>query len=196
MIIRRYAFTGLITTIVFAVLTGLTLYFVLPARGGAHEIELQGVDGDALAGFARLLKPDDRSPSLSTDSAVAAAGANKQGAEVLETVLVRLVNDSQKPPLDKLAWAVNFDPTTIEAAPAIGPIGAKHPLVCDVHPEYDVVFIDAQTGELIFELQYTAGPPGDDPSATCPAKTIYPSPTAVPGQPTAVPYTDPQNSSR
>ena len=177
---------GILAAIFCAVVTGLALTFTLPARGGTHEIELQGVDGDALAGFGRLLIPDDRSPSLSANTAVAVAAANKPGAVVLETVLVRLVNDSRKPPLDSLAWAVNFDPATVEAAPLIGPIGAKLPRVCDLHPEYDVVFIGAQTGELIFELTHTATIPDDDPGATCPAKT-YPSPTAVPGQPTAVP---------
>ena len=166
---------------------GLTVALVLPARGGAHEIDLKGVDADALAGFGRLLKPDGRSPSLSADSAVDAASANKPGAKVLETILVRLVNDSRRPPLDSLAWAVSFDPTTVEAAPLFGPPGAPQPRLCDLHPEYDVVFIDAQTGELIFELTYTGALPADDPAATCPAKTTYPSPTAVPGQPTAVP---------
>jgi hypothetical protein len=120
---------------------------------------------------------------------VTAAAANKPEAEVLETVLVRLVNDSQEPPLNKLAWAVNFDPATVEAIPPSGPAGAPRPRFCDLLPEYDVVFIDAQTGELIFELTYTAALPDSDPAATCPPGN-YPSPTAVPGQPTAVPDMD------
>jgi len=183
---RRFALSIVLSGALVAAIVGLAFALVVPARGGAHEIELQGVDPDALAGFGRLLKPDERSPSLPADSAVAAASANKEGARVLETVLVRLVNDSSKPPLDTLAWAVNFDPATVPAAPLFGPPGAPVPRLCDLHPEYDVVFIDARTGDLIFELTHTATLPADDPSATCPPKD-YPAPTPVPGQPTAVP---------
>lgn len=168
---RRLALTTILGAVLIAAVAGLTLALVVPARGGAHEIELQRVDPDALAGFGRLLKPADRSPSLSAEAAVAAATfANKPDAKVLEAVLVRLVNDSRKPPLDKLAWAVNFDPTSIQSAPLYGPPGV--PRVCDSHPEYDVVFIDAQTGELIFELTHTATIPEDDPAATCPPQPV------------------------
>jgi hypothetical protein len=146
-----------------------------------HEVELQGVNGDDLAGWARMLKPDGRSAIVSADAAVAKASANKPGAEALETVPVRVFNDSRRPPLDELAWAVNFDPATVIAAPPIGPIGSDFPRRCDIHPEYDVVFIDALTGDLIFELQYVATLPEDDPTATCPPKD-YPPPTQVPGQ--------------
>ncbi|HSP55700.1 MAG TPA: hypothetical protein VLS25_08930 [Dehalococcoidia bacterium] len=183
---RRLALATFLAAILVAVVAGLTLYFALPARGGTHEIDLQGVDGDELAGWGKVLEPDIRSPAISAAAAIATSSTNKPGAKPLETVLVRLVNDSRQPPLDAIAWAVNFDPKTVEVAPIGGPIGYEHPRVCGQHPQYDVVFIDAQTGELIFELQ-NSGPPGNDPSATCPAETTYPSPTAVPGQPTAVP---------
>ncbi len=183
---------GMLTALVCAALAGFALTLTLPARGGTHEIDLKGVDGDELAGWGRVLKPDNRVPSITSTAAVAISSANKPGAKPLETQLVQLVNDSRKPPLDSLAWAVNLDPATVQAAPILGPPGSSHPRVCGDHPQYDVVFVDAQTGELIFELQHT-GPPGNNPFATCPGETPYPSPTVVPGQPTALPYpyTDP-----
>jgi hypothetical protein len=193
MTIRRLALACLLVATVVAG-AGLALYLALPAKGGANEIELQGIDENDLAGWGRLLRPDGRPPKVSPEAAFATASRgkpNRPGAEepeALEIVLVRLVNESREPPLDALAWAVNFDPATVEADPPIGPVGAQLPPWCGgVHPEYDVVFVDAQTGELIFEIQYNATLPDDDPSATCPPGD-YPSPTAVPGQPTAVPF--------
>jgi hypothetical protein len=154
----------------------------LPTQGGAHEVALQGVDEAELAGWGRLLEPDGRDASVSAPAAVAAASSNKASARVLETVLVRLVNESAKPRLDRLAWAVNFDPESVDAAPLIGPAGADLPRTCGSHPEYDVVFIDAQTGDLMFEIQHALTLPDGDPAATCPPEPGYPQPTQVPGQ--------------
>lgn len=151
------------------------------ASSGTDDVQLQGIKIGALDPIRILRSHDSGSPQISADHAVDVATQQKSGAAVVETVLVRLVNETAKPRLDRLAWAVNFDPGTIDAAPPLGLPAGTQVRTCGSHPLFHVAFVDARTGDIILEFQQAVL----DESALvqdCPAEPSYPPPTNVPGQ--------------
>jgi hypothetical protein len=153
----------------------VVLTFALRAGGSTHDITLDGVDGDRLAEFdVRLLEPD-REAVISAETAKEAALATPSlsAGEVKETVLVRVIRDTMIPPIDTVAWAVNFDPNTIRGIPESGPgrpDGKPKDRVCTGPPTFYVTFIDAVGGQFLFSVQQA----GDQ--IECPT----PWPTGVP----------------
>jgi hypothetical protein len=151
---RAIAFAGLA---VLATAAG-ALFFALTAGGSTHDISLDGVDGDRLAEFdVRLLKPD-REAVVSAETAREAALATPSltAGEVKETVLVRVVRGTMIPPIDTVAWAVNFDPNTVRGIPESGPArpdGQRRNRGCAGPPTFHVTFIDALTGQFLFSVQ-------------------------------------------
>lgn len=174
----RFASAGLLVLVIAAsAVIGVTL----ATGGGVHEVDLEGVPaGEFRALGARLLEPDGE-PVISDGQAVSVALQNKFRGDVRETRLVRLVNDSARPRVDTLAWAVNFDPATVSRIPGLGeplyqekqPKPSASPANCGVFLMYDVTFVDAMTGEWLFEVQQSgSGEPNED--GTCPATPVNP----------------------
>ncbi len=94
--------------------------------------------------------PADAAPGISSDAA--AAGAMRatpryQGGKIRQVALVRLTDHAQQPPTERIAWAVNFDPTTVPGTEPLGPCGQDCP---NTKLAYALVFIDAQTGDFVF----------------------------------------------
>jgi hypothetical protein len=122
--------------------------------GSQSQVTLDGVPAENLAAAGvRLLQPEAK-PEIDAARAEETAKLNVPPSttlpQVKETVLVRFVNDLVQPHVDRLVWAVNFDPATISAVPPLGP-GQYGPF-CG-HPAYHVAFIDAITGELLTAYQ-------------------------------------------
>lgn len=170
----------------------------LARGGGVHQLELQGIPPEEFRALgAKLLEPDGE-PSVTNDQAIAVALQNKFEGDVRETRLVQLVNDLARPPVDTLAWAVSFDPATVRRFPSLGggPLNQGNqaetdtsPSACGAYLKYDVAFVDATTGEWLFEVQQSGDvEPNDDGS--CPATPPVPAPpppTQLPGAETAPP---------
>jgi hypothetical protein len=166
--------------LVLAVAAGALFLTLSGGRGSPIQVTLDGVPSENLSGAGvRLLQPDEQ-PEIDVASAEAAAKAHApgQGAMVKETVLVRYVNERIKPPADRLAWAVNFDPATIWAVPPLGP--GQYAPFCG-HPLYHVVFVDARTGDFIAATQ-RSGDNDADSGVGCPSSLEGAAPTASPGR--------------
>lgn len=187
------------STLILATGVGITILGVtLATGGGVHDVELEGIPQEEFRALgARLLEPDGE-PTLSGDQAVAAALQNKLEGDVRETRLVRLVNDSARPKIDTLAWAVNFDPATVLRIPRLGggPLNqndesdpSTSSSACGTYLKYDVAFIDANTGEWLLSVQQSGSlePEQDGSCPTVPGVSPPPSPTQVPGAETARP---------
>lgn len=157
------------------------LVITLSASGGTQEIELDGVGSDALDSWGvRLLSPNGK-PDITALAAEQIADQRKPGADVKEVVLVRVVNERLAPVIDRLAWAVNFDPASILPIPDLGPGGPNPPEwnPCDEAVAFDVLLIDASSGEFIFEMQQSADA-GDQPCPTTPLVDINITPSPSP----------------
>lgn len=146
-----------VAVICVGILAAVGIFATLSAGGSTHDVELDGVDGDRLADFGyRLLSPaEDASISASDAESIATFGG-LQTAPVKEVVLLRVVNDTAAPPLDTLAWAINFDTSALEPGPVFGPGGPDRPAYLDACRgplEFRVTFIDADTGEFLFTTQ-------------------------------------------
>lgn len=167
------------TVVALLAAAGTLLITLTGGSGSQSQVALDGIPSENLAAAGvRLLEPEDQ-PKIDATRAEGTAKLNvppsATAPKVKETSLVRFVNDQIHPPVDRLVWAVNFDPETISAVPPLGP-GQYDPF-CG-HPAYHVVFIDATTGELLTSYQRggkndalsDAGCPSSDPDAT-PANT-------------------------
>ena len=180
---------AIVLVIVGAVVTVAAL--TLTARGGTQDIALEGVPGQALtnSGIRLAAPPAGHTPAITAEEAVAVATTSdgRRHAAILETKLVRLVQqlpDVQAEPFaDNLAWVVSFDPATVSVLPPLGPSARD---LCP-RPLYAIAFIDAETGESIFELERSKTE--ECPDSTSPPDFTSPTqaPTQVPGAETASP---------
>jgi hypothetical protein len=146
----------------------------------ATQVTLDGVPAENLAAAGVKLLETDEKPAVNANGAEETAKLHvpPTGSPVVkETLLVRFVNDGADPPLDLLAWAVNFDPKTVSAVPPLGP-GQYGPF-CG-HPAYHVVFIDAKTGEFLAANQ-RGGKNDADSEAGCPTPDPDLNPSPSPG---------------
>ena len=160
---------GIAAAAVLAVAGGLVLTFA-SGSGSQSQVTLDGVTAQDLVDFGVTLTPPDGEPGIDESTAEELAVSNAgpsagPNAEVKQTVLVHLAKEGNIPPIDQLAWAVNFDPATIVAAPPYG-FGLDGPpddlaVLCD-HPLYFVSFIDARTGEFIFATERSAAASADE----------------------------------
>lgn len=188
------------STAVVALLVVAAVYAL--SAGSDNHVSLEGIDMDDLdlGGGELLVAQGD--PILTADQAVAIvrnvkhveSGDDAPDAEVRETRLVRFVNDTKDPPTDTLAWAVNLTPETVPAVtpcrgicirpggpvnPNPTPTPEPTPLNCGRHTVYDVILIDARTGEWLYEAKSTElGEPA--PSETCPPTPVRSLPLATP----------------
>lgn len=193
----------LIATVVIATGIAVAAVLALSARGG-DEVSLEGITISELdLGGAKLLVPTG-DPVLSAEQAefivlskrLPRFGSDSDPIDVRETRLVRFVNETSAPPIDALAWAVNLDPETVPAVTPSGDIGPlccppiggsptptpqPTPLNCGLRTVYDVVFIDARTGEWLHEAKSTEliVP---EPGETCPPSSPTIAPTEMPTQ--------------
>ncbi len=106
-------------------------------------------DIDGSAGSEQLVRaPTDASPAISADNAAQTARSQVPTGTVVETVLVNYTNHVSPSPPTALAWAVNFDPSTV---PPVLPGGCMEncPRNDQVRNEYYYVLVDANTGAVI-----------------------------------------------
>lgn len=162
----RFGFTALVVLVA----TGALIFTLATGSGSQSQIDLDGVTAQDLTDFGVSILPPDGEPIVDASTAEQAAGLNVSPsgpkAEVKETILVHLTKEGNIPPIDQLAWAVNFDPVTVQVTPPLGiPLGATLPedaaALCD-HPVYFVSFIDAQTGAFLFATERSTAASADD----------------------------------
>lgn len=142
-----------VVVIVLAIVVAGALLATLASGSGApSHPALDGVSDQDLADYGIQLMETDDQPLIDAKTAEeqAKAGVPDANPQVRQTALVRVINDRTDPPIDALAWAVNFDPATIQAIPPLGPGQYRF---CGAHPLYSVVFIDADSGGLLFGAQ-------------------------------------------
>lgn len=176
--------TILSTTAAAALLAAIAA-FVLSASGGDRDVHLVGVPSEELnqSGIDLLKPSNSEAQVVPAQTAVDAALSRQPGAVVRETVLLELRQDQSGFSLSTLVWAVNLDPASVQAEQPGGSLGGE---ICPStgHPEYAVVFIDAHSAKLVFDMQKTLLPPlakdGDCP-AVVPSDKDYPAPTQMPG---------------
>jgi hypothetical protein len=131
-----------------------------PATGETDRVSLSGVPEDALRSRGMELREatETEVQPVTKDHAEELAVAppmNLSGGtpKIREILLVRLINKDAQ--LDRLAWAVNFEPSTIVTEEIGGAVFEKPPNADETRSpqpyvtEYAVRFIDAKTGEDI-----------------------------------------------
>ena len=91
-----------------------------------------------------------------------ASGRHEPGAIVREVVLARMGDDlglREK----QLVWVVSFDPASIVPMPPLGPGPASSPVNLEtLEVVFALVFVDADSGEIVHSLQRTRGTPLKD----------------------------------
>lgn len=120
-----------------------------------HGVPTADIDGST--GSLKLEPaPGDAKPSIDSETAEQLAKDGARSGDVLETVLVNYTDLAKEPPTTVLAWAVNFEPGTVNAAPPMG-CGSNCPT--GAITIYDFALIDAQTGEFILSANVSGPPP-------------------------------------
>ena len=155
------------------------MFVAITAGGSTHDIELAGVDGDKLAAFdVKLLEPEGEPAIGAAEAESAAKGfGGTAEAKVKEAVLVRLVRTTAHPPVDTLAWALNYDPKTVSTfISGPGSPDGFQPRPCTGPPTFHIAFVDATTGRFIMAVEQ----PGEEIQCNDPDG---PTPTAAPTEP-------------
>jgi hypothetical protein len=150
--VRTKSLQGLALFSLLLVVSG-ALIAVLTAQGGSPDI-LQGVSSDDLAAQGVVIgePKGDAASVVGQDEAREIALKENPGTVIREVVLADLSVSSANPPIDTLAWAVNFEPKTV-FVPRSGPYQPEPTnLGGSYATEYSVTFIDAITGEFLFSL--------------------------------------------
>lgn len=109
-------------------------------------VHLQGVPkslGDGSQGETIELAPAGSSPAISSDRALSVPSPIHD-RKVRQVVLVKLVNKLNEPPVEHLAWALNYEPGIISGS--CGPAGGVCP---SPGIGYGFALIDANTGDFI-----------------------------------------------
>ncbi|TMB93455.1 MAG: hypothetical protein E6J42_12870 [Chloroflexi bacterium] len=127
----------------------------LTAQGGSSEV-LKGITAEdlALQGITLEEPPQGATTVVTADLATQLARAKRGGATVREVRLVRLIDKHPTPTTDKVAWAVDFDPATVNNQP-LGPFvpgASPSSAVATYVNEYSVSFVDPQSGEVFFSI--------------------------------------------
>ena len=132
-----------------AIALGVAAVLFLTAQGGEPPTPIV-LDGVLPADFILVSPPPDAAPAVSEAEAVEVALRDHYGGVVRQTVLVSLSMRGGEPPFDTLAWAVNFDPATVGGEPP-HISGTEQVKPEDYALDYLVVFVDAKTGDWLFE---------------------------------------------
>ena len=137
-----------------ATLLGLLLLFValvmmlavLEEGHPSDESLLEGIPAEEITGGGITIDRAPQEPDLpvTRDAAVQRAVRTYPGGVPRQVVLVRL--QSAGDPANRVAWAINFDPSTVAGSPPSGRDAPAGP--CETG--YAFVFIDARTGDFIF----------------------------------------------
>jgi hypothetical protein len=127
-------------------------------------VHLQGVSPQALVdvGVTLTAPAAAENASISGDDARSSVLKQYTGARAREAVLVRLADNHQVPPIDRLAWAVNLDPATV-SFPALGPLGPRGSVAS--RTLWAVSFVDAKSGALMFTRAASEALPTPVPTA-------------------------------
>ncbi len=157
---RRLPFVLVLTA---GVLLGTAIGCSLSAGDdSSDEITLDSVSAEDLKGGGVVLERPESGDRTSVDAERAsdiARGRHEPGATVREVVLSRMGDDlglREK----QLVWVVNFDPDTIEPMPPLGPGPASSSVDLEtLEVVFALVFVDAETGEIVHSLQRTRGTP-------------------------------------
>ena len=120
---------------------------------------LEGVPESAYAGYrgGTVLRgaPEILAPAIGVDTAVADATRMHEGGQVRQAVFVQMLIVAADPPETLLAWAVSFEPDSVRPAPPLGCLSDRGCPTGPYEAAYAVVFISAETGELIFAADAT-----------------------------------------
>ncbi len=128
--------------------------WLLMAQGGSSD-PLQGISAARLAEAGLTIKdPGGAAPAVTADQARDLALSGEPGASVREVVLVRLLSDRQVPPIDALAWAINFDPKSLPVEVG-GPFHPGRQIPQGLENQYSVAFVNAATGKYLFTVSLT-----------------------------------------
>ena len=129
------------------------------------QITLDGVSAEDLEGGGVVLErpmSGDRASVDATQASDVARSKHAPGATVREVVLARMCDDlglREK----QLVWVVSFDPASIVPMPPLGPGPASSPVNLEtLEVVFALVFVDADSGEIIHNLQRTRGTPLKD----------------------------------
>ncbi len=146
----------------FALLALVAGVVLLGNRSAAQSFDLVGVSAEDLEGGGVVLERPESGDRPSVDAERAsdiARGRHEPGATVREVVLSRMGDDlglREK----QLVWVVSFDPDTIEPMPPLGPGPASSSVDLEtLEVVFALVFVDADTGEIVHSLQRTRGTP-------------------------------------
>jgi hypothetical protein len=175
--VKRKAFQLLGIGIIGAAVAVLSIVLLTAtAKGGETHLELAGVSSKELKdsrGIDLFVPAEDSAPQISkeraeTTGAESQVSSSDSSVKAREVVLARLVNNEVKPPIDRLVWVVNLDPSTVKIEQiGGGPIQGTaiatpdSPLVL----QYSLAIIDAKTGELLYNISTATqdGPPPPTP---------------------------------
>jgi hypothetical protein len=114
-----------------------------PTLPGASQADLTGLG-------ITLTTAGGESGGVSSEVAMGvAAGHEGPGVKALDVQLVRL-SEAGGIYSQRLAWVVSLDPLTVPAMPVSGPPGCNN--VADGPPKFDLVFVDGETGDWLFQM--------------------------------------------
>jgi hypothetical protein len=145
-----------------ALLALVAVVVLVGNRSAAQGLDLVGISAqDLKAGGVVLERPmsGDRASVDAEHASDIAKTRHAAGAAVRQVVLSRMGDD-----LDlrekQLVWVVSFDPDTIEPMPPLGPGTASSSVDLEtLEVVFALVFVDADTGEIVHSLQRTRGSP-------------------------------------
>lgn len=177
--VRRLLVSSLILMLVGA---GLIAVVTLRATGQDRDIDLVGIESGEFdqMGFRLLEPPSGYAPKVTSQAATTTALAQEPGSSAREAVLAELVRDGVD---DKsMVWAVNLEPTSVHAEEPLGDIDNQ---LCPSsgNPEFALVFVNAESGEFVFDVQ-KAQLPEPRENGECPpppSEPALPSATKMPG---------------
>lgn len=131
---------------IIVLLGGAIVSILLSAPSGADTPEFISSDmRDSLESKGVFLSNarDDDEPFIEASAAIGVSGYAH--IQVRDVKLQRLSTDNLGQPIDKLVWAISFDPTGV-VFPEL-PESKVHQVA-----DYMMAFVDAHTGELIFGI--------------------------------------------
>jgi hypothetical protein len=144
-----------------AVLFAAVLY--LAAHTEEAESPLHGVSATDFENIGISPAEPGADPEVSRWEAIAAARPWHGGdGDVRQVLLARLTGE---PAAGGLVWVVSLEPDSIVPVPPLGPGPASSPVDLEtVEVVFSLVFVDAQTGQVVQGLERSTGEPLKDAS--------------------------------
>jgi hypothetical protein len=143
-----------------ALISAIAAVIFLMERGGTPQsFTVFGVTPESLARDGVAVYPPDDTPKISPAQAEGVArGERLRGDPIIGIELVHLKHEFD-PKFDGLAWVVAFD---VAGKQAVWPGDSQLPKGTSFVYSFDLVFIDAATGDRLFRLA-ESGPGSEQP---------------------------------